>query len=91
MKCNGSLIPEPSPWADLTTPNLNEAAGRFLRGGTPDLILTFQEDAFQVTNLETNQAKQTLVHSEQRNPIFFCIVTVSKYFQISETLESYKL
>ncbi len=70
MKCNGSLIPEPSPWADLTTPNLNEAAGRFLRGGTPDLILTFQEDAFQVTNLETNQTKQTLVHSEQRNPIF---------------------
>ena len=81
MKCNGSLIPEPSPWADLTTPNLNEAAGRFLRGGTPDLILTFQEDAFQVTNLETNQAKQTLVHSEQRNPNFLVLYPFQNIFK----------
>jgi len=50
MKCNGSLIPEPSPWANMTTPNLNEDEGRFLRGGTPSMILALQDDAFQASN-----------------------------------------
>ena len=47
MKCDGSEIPEDSPWAGLNTPNLN-SEGRFLRGGKQRNTLELQDDSFQV-------------------------------------------
>jgi hypothetical protein len=46
LKCDGTVIPDPSPWSGETTPNLN-GNGLFLRGANPEDILTMQEDAFQ--------------------------------------------
>ena len=45
MRCDGSPIPSPSPWEGFLTPNLN-GEGRFLRGGNPDQVLSFQDDMF---------------------------------------------
>jgi len=53
IRCDGSIIPAPSPWANLPTPNLN-GEKRFLRGGSPAEILIVQDDMFQVHRLKTS-------------------------------------
>ena len=46
VRCDGSTIPPPSIWAGERTPNLN-TAGRFLRGGSDETVLTLEEDMVQ--------------------------------------------
>jgi len=46
VRCNGHVIPSPSPWAGIRTPNLNSDR-RFLRGGHDNHSLTFEDDMFQ--------------------------------------------
>jgi len=45
LYCDGSRIKK-GPWTGGVTPDLN-AEGRFLRGGSPDQVLTMQDDSFQ--------------------------------------------
>ena len=46
MRCDGSLIPPPSPWAGRFTPNLNNDK-LFLRGGQDAEYLNTEEDQLQ--------------------------------------------
>lgn len=46
VRCNGDIIPSPSPWAGSKTPNLN-GERRFLRGGSDDQALVVEEDSLQ--------------------------------------------
>ena len=45
-RCDGSVIPQPSPWAGQRTPNIN-GENRFLRGGSDSIMLQRQEDSIQ--------------------------------------------
>ena len=45
-RCDGSVIPAPSVWAGLKTPNIN-GEDRFLRGGIDEVMLQTQEDSIQ--------------------------------------------
>merc|ERR1712212_822773 len=47
IRCDGSVIPSPSPWAGQKTPNIN-GENRFLRGGIDSTMLQKQEDSIQV-------------------------------------------
>merc|ERR1719495_1920265 len=46
IRCDGSVIPQPSPWAGQKTPNIN-GENRFLRGGADNIMLQTQEDSIQ--------------------------------------------
>jgi len=46
IRCDGQVIPSPSNWAGIRTPDLNSQR-RFLRGGNDNQCLTFEEDMFQ--------------------------------------------
>jgi len=46
VRCNGDVIPSPSPWAGSTTPNLN-GERRFVRGGSDDQALVLEDDTLQ--------------------------------------------
>ena len=46
LRCDGSVIPAPSPWKGETTPNIN-GEERFLRGGLDDDQLQIEEDSLQ--------------------------------------------
>merc|ERR1719495_575691 len=46
IRCDGSVIPQPSPWAGQKTPNIN-GENRFLRGGADNIMLRTQEDSIQ--------------------------------------------
>merc|ERR1719495_2883761 len=46
IRCDGSVIPQPSPWAGQKTPNIN-GESRFLRGGADNVMLQTQEDSIQ--------------------------------------------
>ena len=46
FRCDGSLIPAPSPWEGEKTPNLN-GEERFLRGGLDGVQLHTEEDSLQ--------------------------------------------
>merc|ERR1712126_563755 len=46
IRCDGSVIPRPSPWAGQTTPNIN-GENRFLRGGMDGVMLQTQDDSIQ--------------------------------------------
>ena len=46
VRCNGDIIPSPSPWAGSNTPNLN-GERRFLRGGPDDQALVVEDDSLQ--------------------------------------------
>ena len=46
MRCDGSVIPEPSNWAGTNTPDLN-APRKFLRGGPDTSALTMETDMVQ--------------------------------------------
>merc|ERR1712126_729339 len=46
IRCDGSVIPQPSPWAGQTTPNIN-GENRFLRGGIDGVMLQTQDDSIQ--------------------------------------------
>jgi hypothetical protein len=54
LRCDGSIIPAPSPWVNLTTPNLN-GEKRFLRGGSPAEILIFQGPMFKTLLFVTHK------------------------------------
>ena len=45
-RCDGSVIPAPSPWEGETTPNIN-GEERFLRGGLDADQLQIEEDSLQ--------------------------------------------
>jgi len=46
VRCDGSVIPSPSIWAGMNTPDLNSDR-RFLRGGNDNSALTFEDDMLQ--------------------------------------------
>jgi len=46
MRCDGSLIPSPSPWAGQHVPNIN-GEERFLRGSADHEMLQTEEDSIQ--------------------------------------------
>ena len=46
IRCNGSVIPEPSIWAGTNTPDLN-GPRKFLRGGPDASALTMQDHMVQ--------------------------------------------
>merc|ERR1712126_24464 len=46
IRCDGSVIPQPSPWAGQKTPNIN-GENRFLRGGMDGVMLQTQDDSIQ--------------------------------------------
>jgi len=46
VRCNGDIIPSPSPWAGSKTPNLN-GERRFLRGGSDDQALVIEDDTLE--------------------------------------------
>jgi len=46
IRCDGSVIPQPSPWAGQKTPNIN-GENRFLRGGMDGIMLQTQDDSIQ--------------------------------------------
>ena len=46
FRCDGSLIPSPSPWEGEKTPNLN-GEERFLRGGLDAVQLQTEDDSLQ--------------------------------------------
>merc|ERR1712126_132292 len=46
IRCDGSVIPQPSPWAGQKTPNIN-GENRFLRGGIDGVMLQTQDDSIQ--------------------------------------------
>merc|ERR1719495_925340 len=46
IRCDGSVIPSPSPWAGQKTPNIN-GENRFLRGGIDSTMLQKQDDSIQ--------------------------------------------
>ena len=46
LPCDGTHIEQPSVWAGMRTPNLNEGEYGFLRGGSHSEVLTTEEDSF---------------------------------------------
>ena len=46
MRCDGSIIPEPSIWHGIPSPNLN-GEGLFLRGGSDLQVLDREDDQIQ--------------------------------------------
>merc|ERR1712126_257473 len=46
IRCDGSVTPQPSPWAGQKTPNIN-GENRFLRGGIDGVMLQTQDDSIQ--------------------------------------------
>ena len=61
MRCDGSLIPPPSPWAGKLTPNLNND-NLFLRGGHDTEYLDTEDD--QIQDLQLSLVDPGHTHSD---------------------------
>ena len=81
VRCNGDIIPSPSPWAGSNTPNLN-GERRFLRGGSDDQALVVEDDSLQEhTHIDPGHSHADLGHTHpyidkyrchEKDPDNFC-------------------
>ena len=55
FRCDGSVIPAPSPWEGETTPNIN-GEERFLRGGLDGVQLQTEDDSLQAHTHDVSDA-----------------------------------
>ena len=55
FRCDGSVIPAPSPWEGEKTPNIN-GEERFLRGGLDGVQLQTEDDSLQAHTHDVSDA-----------------------------------
>jgi len=68
VRCDGSVIPSPSKWAGMKTPDLNSER-RFLRGGDENSALTFEDHMLQDHYHEDNgHSHQDAGHDHKIDP-----------------------